>query len=66
MLPPLPEGELICDALDNLESPIDLHEHHHEELVVRTEIELAEYEDIMNRPPSERSPAGTEAGTIEF
>ena len=38
----LPKDELTCDALDKLESPIDLHEHHHEELVVRTERELAE------------------------
>jgi hypothetical protein len=44
-----------CDALDNLESPVNLHIHHHDELVARTETELADYQDIMNGPPSERA-----------
>jgi hypothetical protein len=44
-----------CDALDNLESPINLHMHHHDELVFRTEKELTRYQAIMNKPPSERA-----------
>ncbi len=43
------------DALAGLESPINLHAHHHEELVARTEKELAEFQDIMNGPLSERT-----------
>lgn len=42
------------DALDNLESPVSLHRHHHDELVARSETELAIHQDIMNGPPSER------------
>jgi hypothetical protein len=42
---------LDCDAFDSLESPINLHMHHDEELVARTETELKEYQDIMNGPP---------------
>lgn len=42
------------DALAGLESLINLHAHHHEELVARTEKELAEFQDIMNEPLSKR------------
>ncbi len=42
------------DALAGLKSLINLHAHHHEELVARTEKELAKFQDIMNEPLSKR------------
>lgn len=44
-----------CDALDNLESPVNLYMHQHDELVARAETELAGYQDIMNGRSSERA-----------
>ncbi|KAF5707528.1 hypothetical protein FMUND_11044 [Fusarium mundagurra] len=45
------------DTLKHIENPVNLHMHHHEELVNRTEGELKEYYDILKKelPPGHRT-----------
>jgi hypothetical protein len=42
-------NEVLVDyeTLEHIENPVNLHMHHHEELVNRTEYELKEYNDIL-------------------
>ncbi|RKK10431.1 hypothetical protein BFJ65_g14431 [Fusarium oxysporum f. sp. cepae] len=37
------------ESLEHIENPVNLHMHHHEELINRTENELKEYYDIMKK-----------------
>ncbi|EGU73594.1 hypothetical protein FOXB_15896, partial [Fusarium oxysporum f. sp. conglutinans Fo5176] len=37
------------ETLEHIENPVNLHMHHHEELINRTENELKEYYDIMKK-----------------
>ena len=43
------------DCMDHLECPLNLHRHHHEELVDRTEVELNDRDNIMRLPFEQRA-----------
>lgn len=43
------------DSLDEIENPVNLHFHHHEELVNRNEAELKAYNDILTKPFPQRA-----------
>ncbi|KAI1110050.1 hypothetical protein F5Y14DRAFT_455441 [Nemania sp. NC0429] len=45
---------LDVDALDDIENPMNLNLHYHEELVPRSKEELESYRDIMNEPHAQR------------
>jgi DNA-binding MurR/RpiR family transcriptional regulator len=51
------EAFLDIESLHELENPVNLHLHHHEELISRSLEELEEYAAIMQAPIEERVPS---------